>query len=192
MIDSTYYDLGIQTLAGIDEAGRGPVAGPLVVAGVILPMPIFIQGIQDSKKCSPKERMLLYHLILDEAIKVSIRVVDVKTIDQGNIYRLTQQAMTEIAHELDADFTLTDAMRLNTILPHQAIIKGDQKSITIGAASIIAKVKRDQIMEGYHQMFPDYGFDQHKGYLTQHHQKMIEKHGPCPVHRMSFAPLKFL
>lgn len=192
MIDKLYYDKGIQTLAGIDEAGRGPVAGPLVVAGVILPFPHFINGIQDSKKMKASDRQFLYHLIIDEAIKVSIRIIDVKTIDQGNIYRLTQQAMTEIALDLEADFTLTDAMRLDTILPHEAIIKGDQKSITIGAASIIAKETRDQIMEDYHTKYPHYGFNQHKGYLTKLHQNRIEKHGPCPIHRMSFAPLKFL
>jgi ribonuclease HII len=192
MIDGLYYDKGIQHLAGIDEAGRGPVAGPLVVAGVILPVPLFIKGIQDSKKCSPKERSLLYQQIIDEALKVSVKIIDVNAIDEGNIYRLTQDAMTTIAHELEADYTLTDAMRLTTILPHEAIIKGDQKSISIGAASIVAKVTRDQIMEAYHELYPHYGFNQHKGYLTAHHQAMIEKHGPSPIHRMSFAPLKWI
>jgi ribonuclease HII len=192
MIDGTYYQTGIQTLAGIDEAGRGPVAGPLVVAGVVMPKSIFITGIQDSKKCSPLMRSVLYHQILDEALKMSVIIVDEKTIDAGNIYRLTQAAMTQIAEELNADFTLTDAMRLNTIRPHEALIKGDQKSVSIGAASIVAKVTRDLIMEAYHQTYPQYQFNQHKGYLTQLHQEMINKYGPCPIHRMSFAPLKFL
>lgn len=192
MIDREYYDKGIQSLAGIDEAGRGPVAGPLVVAGVILPFHSVIKGIQDSKRLSPLVRENLYHQILDEALQVSVKIIDVQTIDAGNIYRLTQQAMTEIAQELNAEFTLTDAMPLKTTLAHESIIKGDQKSISIGAASIIAKVTRDQIMRDLHQQYPLYGFDLHKGYLTKTHHNQIKKHGPCPVHRMSFAPLKFL
>lgn len=191
-IDASYYAQGIASLAGIDEAGRGPVAGPLVVAGVILPFPYLIPGIQDSKKYQAKLRDGLYPFILDEALKVSVKVIDVKKIDAGNIYRLTQTAMSEIAEELDADYTLTDAMRLNSMKLHQAIIKGDEKSTVIGAASIIAKVVRDQIMVEYDRVYPEYGFAQHKGYLTKKHAMMIEKHGPCPIHRMSFAPLKFL
>jgi ribonuclease HII len=192
MIDIEYYDRGLQSLAGIDEAGRGPVAGPLVVAGVILPFQSVIKGIQDSKTLSSKVREILYHQIMDEALYMRVKIIDVKTIDAGNIYRLTQQAMTEIALELKAEFTLTDAMPLNTDLPHASIIKGDQKSISIGAASILAKVTRDQLMLDYHKQYPLYGFNQHKGYLTKYHHEQIIKHGPCPVHRMSFAPLKFL
>lgn len=192
MIDREYYDKGIQSLAGIDEAGRGPVAGPLVVAGVILPFHSVIKGIQDSKRLSPLVRENLYYQIFDEALQVCVKIIDVQTIDAGNIYRLTQEAMTEIAEELNAEFTLTDAMPLKTTLAHESIIKGDQKSISIGAASIIAKVTRDQIMRDLHQQYPLYGFDLHKGYLTKTHHNLIKKHGPCPVHRMSFAPLKFL
>lgn len=192
MIDREYYDKGIQSLAGIDEAGRGPVAGPLVVAGVILPFHSVIKGIQDSKRLSPLVRENLYYQIFDEALQVCVKIIDVQTIDAGNIYRLTQEAMTEIAEELNAEFTLTDAMPLKTTLAHESIIKGDQKSISIGAASIIAKVTRDKIMRDLHQQYPEYGFDLHKGYLTKIHHNLIKKHGPCPVHRMSFAPLKFL
>jgi ribonuclease HII len=190
MIDATYYQKKITSLAGIDEAGRGPVAGPLVVVGVILPQFHRLDAVQDSKQLSPKKRAELFEEIQTAALKICIRVIDHEMIDAGNIYRLTQNAMTEIATELNADYTLTDAMRLETPYPHEAIIKGDQKSKTIGAASIIAKETRDRLMMDYHRQYPVYGFDRHKGYLTAYHKEQLMIHGPCAIHRFSFEPVK--
>lgn len=190
MIDATYYQKNITSLAGIDEAGRGPVAGPLVVAGVILPQAHKLDAVQDSKQLSPKKRAELFEVIQSVALKIAIRIIGHEVIDAGNIYRLTQTAMSEIAMELNADFTLTDAMRLETPTPHEAIIKGDQKSKTIGAASIIAKETRDRLMMDYHRQYPVYRFDRHKGYLTAYHKEQLMIHGPCAIHRFSFEPIK--
>lgn len=190
MIDDSYYQKNISSLAGIDEAGRGPLAGPCVVAGVILKKDHFIKGLMDSKQLSEKKRNELYPIILDEAIAYQIKIISPEMIDQKNIYRATQEAMTEIALMLNADFTLTDAMPLNTIIPHEAIIKGDTLSKTIAAASILAKVTRDKIMNDYHEMYPNYGFNKHKGYPTKVHIEALEKYGPCEIHRKTFNPVK--
>jgi len=190
MIDLSYYQKNIETLAGIDEAGRGPLAGPCVVAGVILKKDHGIQGLMDSKQLSLKKRLELYPIILDEAIAFKIEVISPQTIDELNIYQATQEAMTQVALYLNADFTITDAMRLNTVLPHEAIIKGDTLSNTIAAASILAKVTRDEIMLKYHEMYPHYGFDAHKGYPTKNHIKALNHYGPCAIHRKTFSPVK--
>lgn len=190
MIDVHYYDKQITLLAGIDEAGRGPLAGPLVVAGVILKQNHSIKGLMDSKQLSEKKRLELYPIICDEALNYHIEIVDSKTIDELNIYQATKSAMTKVALYLNADFTITDAMRLDTILPHEAIIKGDTLSETIAAASILAKVTRDQIMISYHQIYPEYGFDSHKGYPTKVHLEALKKHGACMIHRKTFGPVK--
>lgn len=190
MIDDSYYQKNISSLAGIDEAGRGPLAGPCVVAGVILKKDHFIKGLMDSKQLSEKKRNELCPIILDEAIAYQIKIISPEMIDQKNIYRATQEAMTEIALMLNADFTLTDAMPLNTIIPHEAIIKGDTLSKTIAAASILAKVTRDKIMNDYHEMYPNYGFNKHKGYPTKVHIEALEKYGPCEIHRKTFNPVK--
>lgn len=190
MIDDSYYQKNIPSLAGIDEAGRGPLAGPCVVAGVILKKDHFIKGLMDSKQLSEKKRNELCPIILDEAIAYQIKIISPEMIDQKNIYIATQEAMTEIALMLNADFTLTDAMPLNTIIPHEAIIKGDTLSKTIAAASILAKVTRDKIMNDYHEMYPNYGFNKHKGYPTKVHIEALEKYGPCEIHRKTFNPVK--
>lgn len=190
MIDLTYYSASVQTLCGIDEAGRGPIAGPCVVAGVILPQHHAIQGLFDSKQLSQKKREALYPLIQDEALAYEIVIIDEATIDEKNIYRATQEAMTQIAETLAADYTLTDAMPLLIPIPHQAIIRGDTLSETIAAASILAKVTRDHWMHAQSKIYPDYGFDQHKGYPTRGHIAALKTFGITPIHRKSFQPVK--
>ena len=190
MIDPNYYVEGVQTLCGLDEAGRGPIAGPLVVAGVILPKDHPIQGLFDSKQLSLKKREMLFPLIQDEALAYEIKIIDETTIDTSNIYRATQEAMTEIALTLGADYTLTDAMPLLMPLPHQAIVKGDTLSDSIAAASILAKVTRDALMKDQAKRYPNYGFDQHKGYPTPGHIEALKTHGITPIHRKSFQPVK--
>lgn len=190
MIDLTYYSASVQTLCGIDEAGRGPIAGPCVVAGVILPQHHAIQGLFDSKQLSLKKREALYPLIQDEALAYEIVIIDEATIDEKNIYRATQEAMTQIAETLAADYTLTDAMPLLIPIPHQAIIRGDTLSETIAAASILAKVTRDHWMHAQSKIYPDYGFDQHKGYPTRGHIAALKTFGITPIHRKSFQPVK--
>jgi len=190
MIDGQYYTPDVTTLCGIDEAGRGPIAGPLVVAGVILPKSHAITGLFDSKQLSEKTRERLFPLIQDEAIAYEIKIVDIATIDALNIYRATQEAMTEIAMTLNADFTLTDAMPLLVPIAHHAIVKGDTLSESIAAASILAKVTRDRTMVAAEETYPGYGFAQHKGYPTAQHLAMLKKRGVSPMHRKSFQPVK--
>lgn len=190
MIDQEYYSASVQTLCGIDEAGRGPIAGPCVVAGVILPKNHAIQGLFDSKQLSLKKREALFPLILDEALAYEIKIIDEATIDEKNIYRATQEAMSEIALTLGADYTLTDAMPLLVPLPHEAIIKGDTLSESIAAASILAKVTRDRWMHTQAKEYPNYGFDQHKGYPTRGHIAALKTYGVTPIHRKSFQPVK--
>jgi ribonuclease HII len=190
MIDPDYYARGIQTLCGIDEAGRGPIAGPLIVAGVVLPRAHSIKGLHDSKQLSEKQRDALFPRIQDEALAYMILRIDPAVIDEKNIYVATQDAMTEIAVGLNADYTLTDAMPLTIPLPHEAIIKGDTLSESIGAASILAKVTRDTIMKEYAAVYPGYGFDQHKGYPTVYHVTQLRALGVTVIHRKTFQPVK--
>lgn len=190
MIDTTYWEKGIMRLCGIDEAGRGPLAGPLVVAAVILHPFQVLEGVGDSKKISAKKRAHLAEVIKQEALAYHIDVVDVKTIDELNIYQATKASMQRLVDTLKPDFTLTDAMPLAVDTPHEAIIKGDQKSLAIGAASILAKVTRDQWMEELAQTYPLYGFEKHKGYPTKAHIKALKEHGATDFHRRSFAPVR--
>lgn len=179
-----------KTICGIDEAGRGPIAGPLVVCGVILPIDYQSDEIYDSKKLTLKKREELFKVIIKDAIKYSIKIITPKVIDKYNIYRATQNAMQEIALELNSDIVLTDAMPLNindkTVI---AIIKGDQKSINIAAASILAKVIRDHIMLGYDVLYPQYGFKSHKGYPTKAHIEAMHQYGVLDIYRQSYRPV---
>lgn len=190
MMDQSYWQQGITRLCGIDEAGRGPLAGPLVVAAVILKPFTQIEGVGDSKKLSAKKRSQLAHIIKKEALAYHIEVVDVDTIDAVNIYQATKGAMQRLVKHLAPDFTLTDAMPLGEGVSHEAIIKGDQKSKTIGAASILAKVARDEWMEALAIRYPHYGFEKHKGYPTKAHLDALRQWGVTPYHRRSFAPVK--
>ena len=175
---------------GIDEAGRGPLAGPLVVAGVVFPLDYASNEIYDSKKLTEKKRTELYDLIITDAIYYDIKIVSPVEIDSLNIYQATKNAMKEIALNANVDFILTDAMPLDIHIETVSLIKGDQKSCSIAAGSILAKVTRDRIMCEYDSQFPEYGFAKHKGYPTALHMEALKKYGPTAIHRFSYGPVK--
>lgn len=190
-IEKELYQKGFQTICGIDEAGRGPLAGPVVVAGVIMPQDSMIEGVNDSKKVSEKKREKLYDLILEEAISYSVAIIGQDVIDEINILNATKQGVTKVVEELDVkpDLIVVDALtHINTKgIPYDSIIKGDAKCYNIAAASIIAKVTRDRIMRQWDEIYPQYGFSGHKGYGTAKHIAAIKEYGLCPIHRRSFT-----
>lgn len=185
------YQTGMKYICGIDEAGRGPLAGPVVVGAVILPQTSFLEGINDSKKVSEKKRELLYEQITNEAISWSVGIVDQKEIDKINILNATKKALTMAVEGLKQrpDLILVDALEhINTLgIPYQSIIKGDANRYSIAAASIIAKVTRDRIMRQWDEIYPQYGFASHKGYGTAKHIQAIKQYGICDLHRESFV-----
>lgn len=183
---------GRELVAGIDEAGRGPLAGPVVVAAVILPVDCYLPKINDSKKLSPKQRDTLYDEIKKAAIAVERAVIGREIIDCVNIYQATVQGMQEVLKKLmpQPEAVLIDAVPLELPVPSLSLIKGDSLSASIAAASIIAKVERDRIMEDLDKKYPEYGFAKHKGYGTAEHLAAIRKYGPCPQHRRTFEPVK--
>lgn len=186
-------DLGIKYIAGVDEVGRGPLAGPVVVAAVILPLNLRIKGINDSKKLSLKKRNELYKIILNEALAVNVSFIDERVIDEINIYEATKKGMLEAISglKIKPEHVLIDAMPLRELaIAHTSIIHGDALSASIGASSIIAKVTRDEYMDKMDIKYPNYGFKHHKGYCTKEHLEALEKYGPCEIHRKSFAPVK--
>jgi len=178
---------GARLIAGIDEAGRGPLAGPVVVAGVIMPMDNIIQGINDSKKLSAKKRDALYDQIMATALDVQVAIVDCNTIDEINILNATKQGMLQCINGFEqVDRVLIDAVKLDAKVPTLSIIKGDALSYSIAAASIIAKVTRDRLMLELDKQYPQYNFAKHKGYGTAEHIRLLKEHGPCPEHRRTF------
>ncbi|NMB34039.1 MAG: ribonuclease HII [Clostridium sp.] len=184
------YESGNNLIAGIDEAGRGPLAGPVVAAAVILPRGIFIEGLNDSKKLSPQKRERIYDIIADKAVSIGIGVVDVDIIDKINILNATKMAMLQAVEALDTtpEILFIDSEKLDNIeLPQKSLIKGDAKSVSIAAASVVAKVTRDKMIGRMDQVYPLYGFAKHKGYGTKEHIEAIRKHGICPIHRMTFT-----
>lgn len=183
---------GFQYVAGIDEVGRGPLAGPVVAAAVILPEKIFISGINDSKKLSSKKRQQLYQEIKNEALAIGIGVVGADVIDEINIYQATKKAMNIAINQLSIfpDFLLIDAMKIDTPITQRSLIKGDSLSVSIASASIIAKVYRDRLMMEYSKKYPEYQFEKNAGYGTREHIQAIRKFGPTPIHRKTFAPIK--
>ncbi|WP_091829421.1 ribonuclease HII [Propionispira arboris] len=186
---------GIEYIAGVDEAGRGPLAGPVFVASVILPIGLYIPKINDSKKISAKVRESIYELLIKEAIAIERSIVDEKTIDRINIYQATINGMYNAILSLKPkpQQVLIDAVPLEQLeIPSLSLIKGDAISASIAAASIVAKVERDHMMDEYDKMYPEYGFAQHKGYGTAQHVAALKKYGPCPIHRRSFEPVKSL
>ena len=187
--ENLYWDKN-QYVIGIDEAGRGPLAGPVVVAGVIFPIGYDSKDIYDSKKLSLKKREELYKVILEDALYYNIQIVDEKEVDKYNIYQATKMANERIVLDSKCQVVLTDAMKLQlenyTVYP---IIKGDQKSCSIAAGSILAKVTRDHIMDEYDAIYPQYGFKKHKGYPTKAHLQALQQFGPCPIHRFSYGPV---
>jgi len=193
LFENKAFQKGFSRIAGIDEAGRGPLAGPVVSAAVIIPISLQIPGISDSKKLTPKKRNCLYEKIYDLAISVGIGIVDPFEIDRINILQAALLSMAMAVENLapQPDCLLIDGIFLiSSALPQEAIPKGDALSVSIAAASIVAKVTRDRLMERYHQDYPQFGFSKHKGYPTKAHKEAIRKFGCCPIHRRSFRGVK--
>ncbi|NRD78858.1 ribonuclease HII [Bacillus sp. BRMEA1] len=193
----TYYERkmqaqGFQLIAGVDEVGRGPLAGPVVAAAVILPENFFLAGIDDSKKLSEAKRNEYNEIIRREAVAFSVAMVSAEEIDELNIYQATKKAMKTAILTLSSgpDALLIDAMRLETPYPSESIIKGDANSVSIAAASIVAKVARDELMKEIGLIYPEYGFRHNMGYGTKEHLLALEKHGITPYHRKTFSPIK--
>ena len=186
------YAQGIHLIAGVDEVGRGPSAGPVVAAAVILPENCKIPGLNDSKKIPKTKHQAIYQAVLDQALSIGIGVKDNRVIDQVNIYEATKLAMLEAIQELEPQpqHLLIDAMKLDLPISQTSIIKGDANSLSIAAASIVAKVTRDQMMTAYDQEYPGYDFAQNAGYGTTKHLEGLEKQGVSPIHRRSFEPIK--
>lgn len=185
---------GFSCIAGVDEAGRGPLAGPVVAGACIIPKELFFKGINDSKQLTPEQRQELFEqLTTCQDVVYGIGIVTAQDIDRLNIYRASIRAMLEAVFKLSVtpDYLLVDGLMLpHPTIPSQKIIEGDALSQSIAAASIIAKVTRDRIMEEFDAQWPQYGFKQHKGYATEQHLSAITIHGPCPIHRLSFDPFR--
>lgn len=189
------WDDGVSFIAGIDEAGRGPLAGPVVAAAVIIPKETKFPLVNDSKKLTDKQRRVLRTEIMSvDEVLFSIVEISVSEIEKINILRATHLAMKKTVQKLQcADFALIDGLPVPQFpIPSKAIVKGDSKSASIAAASILAKVYRDELMEKYAVKYPQYGFDKNKGYGTSAHMTALKKYGPCPIHRKTFAPVKSL
>lgn len=183
---------GFKIIAGLDEAGRGPLAGPVVAAAVVLPPVERLKGINDSKKLTAAKREELFSLLLQKAPAVGIGIVEVEEIDRLNILRASLKAMEQAVNNLSffPDFLLIDGIHLLSLpLAQQAIPRGDQRCQSIAAASIVAKVTRDRLMMSYHAQYPEYNFARHKGYGTKEHLQAIRQHGCCPLHRQSFKTI---
>ena len=188
-IEDRCYGSGIQVICGVDEAGRGPLAGPVCAAAVILPKHLEIPGLTDSKKLSDKKRRELFPLIQEQAVAYGIGFASEREIDEINILQATFLAMKRALAQLNgqADFALIDGNRETDFgLPVKTVVKGDSLSANIAAASILAKVSRDRYMEEMAKAYPEYEFERHKGYPTKRHYELLRQYGPCPIHRKSF------
>ncbi|NNF98845.1 MAG: ribonuclease HII [Desulfobacteraceae bacterium] len=186
-------DSGFTKIAGIDEAGRGPLAGPVVSASVVLPRSFPVASVNDSKKLTPRKRDRLYDHIYENAVSIGIGIVDPVEIDRINILQASLLSMVLSVRNLSPvpEYLLIDGIfEIPVDLPQKPIPKGDALSISIAAASIVAKVTRDRLMRRYHLDYPEYGFEKHKGYPTKAHKAAIERHGCCPIHRHSFRGVK--
>lgn len=180
---------GYSAVCGVDEAGRGPLAGPVCAAAVILPAGIVIDGLNDSKKLTEKKREALFDVITENAISWSVSLVDETVIDEINILQATYRAMQQAVEGLPrpADFVYVDGNRSEGLtLPHECVVSGDARIPSIAAASIIAKVTRDRLMRDFAERYPAYGFEKHKGYGSRAHYAALLEHGPCPIHRRTF------
>ena len=187
-----YREMGHKFIVGLDEAGRGPIAGPLVVAACILPVDYDNPLIDDSKKISEKKRELLFEEIKKVSLDYSIEILEIEEIDKLNIYKASKTGMERCLKKLTHpyDVALTDAMPIDCSVPFEAIIKGDAKSQSIAAASILAKVTRDHLMLELAKLYPEYDLENNKGYGTKKHLEAIEKHGILPIHRTTYEPIK--
>ena len=188
------YEQGSTLIAGVDEVGRGPLAGPVVAAAVILPKKCKIKGLNDSKKIPKKKHLEIYQAVQEQALAIGIGIMDNQVIDQVNIYEATKLAMKEAISQLSPqpEHLLIDAMQLDLPISQTAIIKGDANSLSIAAASIVAKVTRDSLMKDYDNQFPGYDFAANAGYGTAKHLEGLDKLGVTPIHRTSFEPIKSL
>lgn len=188
------YEHGYQYIAGTDEAGRGPLIGPVVAACCVLPKDFILEGLTDSKKLTEKKREQFFPYIKEHAIAYGIGIVSPERIDEINIYQASREAMLlaikEVREKISLDYVLTDAMPLNLDIPSLPIIKGDAKSITIAAASVIAKVTRDHLLEELDLKYPEYGFKNHKGYPTKAHLEAVKKYGLIEGYRKTYGPIK--
>lgn len=191
-IENNLHYLGAKYIAGVDEAGRGPLAGPVFAAAVILKPDAKFTHVDDSKKLSEKQRLLALEEIKAQSISISIGISSVEEIDLINIYRASREAMiSAIKHlKVKPDYLLIDAMPIEIDIPSESIIKGDQKSISIACASIVAKTARDAYMLEMDKLFPNYGFKNHKGYGTKEHLLALETYGITPIHRKTYEPVK--
>lgn len=187
---------GMNLVVGVDEVGRGPLAGPVVAAAVVFPQDVSLDQVTDSKKLTPQKRGELFDLILENALDVGIGKVDQKAVDQLNILNASLKAMHQAVSALKnrPHAVLVDGTHKipNLRIPQIAIVKGDSLSLSVAAASILAKVTRDRLMLSYHEKYPHFFFDRNKGYATKSHIDALRKHGPCKIHRMSFRTLKML
>ena len=183
---------GIKLIGGIDEVGRGPLVGPVVAACVILPLNYKLEGLTDSKKLSEKKREKFFEILSHDAISIGVGIIDEKKIDEVNIYEATKLAMSEAYNKMKIkpEHVLIDAMPLELPVPTTSIIKGDAKSLTIAAASVIAKVTRDHMMDELHEKYPYYNFKKNKGYPTKEHVEAINKYGIIKEHRKTYGPVK--
>lgn len=190
--ENKHYALNKKYIAGVDEVGRGPLAGPVVSAAVIMPKDFYLEGITDSKKLSEKKRNEYEKLILENATAVSISFIDEKIIDEINIYEASRKAMIEAINNLKVkpDVVLVDAMPLDIEVETESIIKGDEKSFTIACASIVAKQARDRFMDELALKYPNYGFEKHKGYPTKLHKEALKKYGVLDIHRKTYKPVQ--
>ena len=187
--EKSFYNDSVKILCGVDEAGRGPLAGPVCAAAVILPKETVIEGLNDSKKLSEKKREQLYDVICETAVSYAISFATVAEIEELNILHATQLAMIRAIDELDPvpDLALIDGNQAGDIkFPHETVIKGDASCVSIAAASILAKVTRDRFMVEMAEQYPNYHFEKHKGYGTKDHYNALREFGPCPIHRPSF------
>ena len=192
--EKDFYAQGIEWIAGIDEVGRGPLAGPVVAAAVILPKNSKIKGLNDSKKIPKKKHLEIFQAVQDQALAIGVGIMDNQIIDQVNIYEATKLAMKEAISQLSPqpEHLLIDAMQLDLPISQTAIIKGDANSLSIAAASIVAKVTRDELMKEFDQQYPGYDFTANAGYGTAKHLEGLEKLGVTQIHRISFEPVKTL
>lgn len=190
--ENELYDKGINLIGGIDEVGRGPLIGPVVAVCVILPKNYKLEGLTDSKKLSEKKRDKFYNILMKDAVSIGIGIVDEKEIDELNIYQATKKAMAQAVDnmKIKPEHILVDAMPLELDIPTTSIIKGDAKSITIAAASVIAKVTRDRMMYELDEKYPMYDLKHNKGYPTKNHLDALKKYGITKYHRLSYGPVK--
>ena len=192
--ENKLYNLGINNIGGVDEVGRGPLIGPVVAACVVLPKGFVLEGLTDSKKLSEKKREELYKVITENALSIGVGTVSEEVIDEINIYEASRIGMIRATNSLNIkpDYIITDAMPLDGYIdiPHEKIIKGDAKSISIAAASVVAKVTRDRMMYELDDLYPNYGFKSHKGYPTKKHIEAINKYGLIPGYRKTYGPVK--